>query len=80
MFFVSFQLLEKDPALAKYHSVKSQVQAIKRFGDILVILVAAGTVSNAFIIREILNLPKRLQLCLLGVLHMEQGNNTWFQI
>jgi len=38
------QLLEKDPALAKYHSVKSQVQAIKRFGDVLVILVTAGAV------------------------------------
>ena len=49
VFCVSLQLLEKDPALAKYHSVKSQVQAIKRFGDVLVILVAAGTVSSAFI-------------------------------
>ncbi|XP_024380968.1 succinate dehydrogenase subunit 7A, mitochondrial [Physcomitrium patens] len=37
-------LLEKDPALSKYHSVKDTVSAIKRFGDVLVILVAAGAV------------------------------------
>lgn len=57
MFCVSLQLLEKDPALAKYHSVKSQVQAIKRFGDVLVILVTAGTVSSAFI----RDLPEHLE-------------------
>jgi len=37
-------LLAKDPALNKYHSVKNTVSAIKRFGDVLVILVAAGAV------------------------------------
>ncbi|KAG0582692.1 hypothetical protein M758_3G078800 [Ceratodon purpureus] len=37
-------LLEKDPALSKYHSVKDTVSAIKRFGDVLVITVAAGIV------------------------------------
>jgi hypothetical protein len=42
MSFFSLQLLEKDPALSKYHSVKDTVTAIKRFGDVLVILVTAG--------------------------------------
>jgi hypothetical protein len=37
--------------------VKSQVQAIKRFGDVLVILVTAGTVSSAFI----RDLPEHLE-------------------
>lgn len=45
--FVSPQLLEKDPALSKYHSVKDTVSAIKRFGDVLVILVTAGKLKYA---------------------------------
>ena len=46
--FVSLQLLEKDPALSKYHSVKDTVSAIKRFGDVLVITVAAGKMKYPF--------------------------------
>jgi len=42
------QLLAKDPALNKYHSVKNTVSAIKRFGDVLVILVAAGKIDFPF--------------------------------
>lgn len=47
---MSVQLLEKDPALDKYHPVKDTVNLVKRCGDVLVILVAAGNNRSIFLL------------------------------
>ncbi|XP_074316872.1 succinate dehydrogenase subunit 7A, mitochondrial-like [Silene latifolia] len=42
-------LLEKDPALSKFKSHKQSVKRIKRFGDVLTIIVVAGCCYEIYV-------------------------------